>query len=408
MSATLKNNLVRLINEDWFYFNGTTEPAEAFEIWSDWLKKRSFEKRSFEQMLRKLLLLALDVSEGTIRNYFHRDLPRQKMIGRATEIQLNIILTTIAQSLGIAAIPRSQRIYSSSKAGSFRKRKQLALFTELNELPSLPYTKTLLSSFIASAISSKFDLSIYEATEATLARSVKKALHSNCPDAVIILRMDPERKSKFGTPISYFQHLAIPVLLVHAPRRIFNYPVVANFVSNFGEIAQEALSKWVQKIPLASNANNTTRHGEAVIVHVALKKDATNLTDAHRFERVHKIEAILEKAQFQTIRCQVPDYSFHHALSVYKKYPNASLYICLSDQIAVSLKQLLLAQQKPTTKRIVGFDNSSLAEIGQITSFEQNLESIAPKAIQILHDHLKQARKNFQNHLIEISLEPRD
>jgi hypothetical protein len=82
----------------------------------------------------------------------------------------------------------------------------------------------------------------------------------------------------------------------------------------------------------------------------------------------------------------VEDYSFRQAFNVYKTHPNASAYICFSDQIAVALKHILELKKKNKSQKVLGFDDSWIAQVEKVSSFGQKLDEIG----SIVTKHLDQ------------------
>jgi len=93
------------------------------------------------------------------------------------------------------------------------------------------------------------------------------------------------------------------------------------------------------------------------------------------------------------VRFQVDDYSSRHAFAVWERHPSADAYVCLSDQIAVGIKNLLRCRghsEEDCRERIVGVDGSPLAREARIASLSQGLEEIGKDALDRLCAFLDQ------------------
>jgi DNA-binding LacI/PurR family transcriptional regulator len=87
---------------------------------------------------------------------------------------------------------------------------------------------------------------------------------------------------------------------------------------------------------------------------------------------------------------EVDDYNFSHALKVWQAKRQADAYVCLSDQLAIGLAHLLqvscpaIGSSGGWRDRLVGFDNSLLAQASGIASFDQGLHLFGKLAINEL------------------------
>lgn len=386
-----KERLLKLINEEWFFLNGTVEPTEAYLKWQTWLRKRSLEKRSFEQMRNKALQLAIDVSSSTILNYFHTSDVRRGRMARCTEIQLNSILTSMMAMLEKPADPRTLKPFIPSKSQNFNKRKRVALFTELSEVPSFHYHKTLLASCLRGANKLKLHLSIHEASQSNLARKIKQTLIAECPDGVLIIRLNPLLPSPIGTPHKLLKSASVPTVLIHAPRNLFQAPIVTNFVSVIQESTIQDFRRWLLKrIP------ESLGRPKAVLVHMQTTSDLLEHRDMHRLNRIQVISQTLSKIGFDHQSITVPDYSFHHAFSIFEQHKDAQVFVCLSDQIAIALSKIFKMTGSVSPPLISGFDDSDLARKSGIPSFGQQLEEIGDQALQFLENVITKQISKFQ------------
>ena len=72
----------------------------------------------------------------------------------------------------------------------------------------------------------------------------------------------------------------------------------------------------------------------------------------------------------------IQDYTAAHAYNLVLSNPSADGFVCLSDELAVATRHILLAQGKPVADRILGFDGTDLARSQGIPSVNQGLNDI--------------------------------
>lgn len=130
-----------------------------------------------------------------------------------------------------------------------------------------------------------------------------------------------------------------------------------------------------------------------------------------RAERIQYVRRGIERAGFRVATHFVRDYTASHAYDLLERFPDAAGYVCLSDELAVAIKHLLLVRGKPTEGRLIGFDGSAVARIHQIPSIDQHLGETGRKAVEALRaafayaDQLKGALPRFVETEIEVRLQ---
>jgi DNA-binding LacI/PurR family transcriptional regulator len=72
-----------------------------------------------------------------------------------------------------------------------------------------------------------------------------------------------------------------------------------------------------------------------------------------------------------------------NARQVIEDCPDADGYVCLSDEIAISVKHLLWARGEKAADRILGFAGSSLAERHKIPSIGQQISETGQKVCDL-------------------------
>ena len=96
--------------------------------------------------------------------------------------------------------------------------------------------------------------------------------------------------------------------------------------------------------------------------------------DTHRRKRIAFMKEAVLSAGFTPIIEYIPNYGFQNALAIWGKHSNIILFISLSDQIARSIQDILMARKDNYSNRIIGFDNTSLSKEAAIPSFGQSME----------------------------------
>jgi len=175
-------------------------------------------------------------------------------------------------------------------------------------------------------------------------------------------------------------------VLIHADRQQYNTPVLTNIIPDQDQIATD-LTEWLK------TTLKHTKTGRPKVVLVAMTDEREPQEYpllpglAHRSIRNQRKAFILKALEnFHPIQVEVPDYSFRHGLAIWQAHPDADIYISLSDQIAIAIKHLLIAKTgcADWMHRVVGFDNSQLAQQEGLVSFAQDLNYIGKLAVNRL------------------------
>ncbi len=178
----------------------------------------------------------------------------------------------------------------------------------------------------------------------------------------------------------------IPLVLVHADRLRYPAPTVENIVPDNARIGKE-LQAWLHKYHSAATVGKL----KTVLLAMQDEEEPTvfprlrDFSPSLRNERKKRLWDSLAG----TVRARIdnlPSYEFQHALEVWRKHQTADLFLCLSDQIAVALKHLIIASgsEHRWQHRVVGFDGSPLAMQAEVASFKQDLYLTGRKAVEAL------------------------
>jgi DNA-binding LacI/PurR family transcriptional regulator len=240
-----------------------------------------------------------------------------------------------------------------------------------------------MASLVRAADTQNFDAVVHDLGSLGLYTTVSRLVSGYRPDAVVLIRWTPD-----GRSLEVLRRTSVPVVLIHADRLQYPAPVIANIVP-----AQERLVPYVYKWAKGVLEKARPREGRGYderIVMAAMPDEAPvwefppipGVTPAIRNHRKELIREALQGLPSEWV--EVPDYSFRHALTVWRRFPTAAGYLCLSDELAVGVKHLLVATGDVTSGRLVGFDDGPLASADDLTSFGQRIDEIGPAAMELL------------------------
>ena len=353
------------LSEQFFIDHGLKDPVEAARLWKEWIAKP--RKRSEQAKYRKVLELASGLSTSSVRHYLEG---RSEKLGEQTRLRLADISKALGQPL-----PEEPPELQSVPKRSLR-RVALVVDTELPDLPSPTYHLEIIHRILLSALRRHIATALFEVSrQPQLSIAIERILRTSRSDAIIMLRLTPDHKS-----LQILERAGVPTILVHADKTTYpTPPILANIVP-FQEPLEQLVRGWVHNLPKHPELQQKLESKEQPYIVVVAMPDEDNVSI--RTQRKYLINKGLEG--FNWVVRSVPDYSFRHALDVFQKYPDAQAYVCLSDQIAVGIKHLLIATGKSHRNRIIGFDDSDLAKQENLTSFGQQLEKIGDLAIEKL------------------------
>lgn len=195
------------------------------------------------------------------------------------------------------------------------------------------------------------------------------------------------------------------MVIVHGDRLAdYTRPVIGHVVPSQKPIRQ-AIKQWTRDLRVQGGSL------EVVVATMRREPSATSI----RNERVDLVKAGIREAGFRATEFLVPDYSASTALAILEAHPSAAAYVCLSDEIAIGVKQLLVFKGRKEAGRVVlGFDDSPLAARHGIWSFSQHLDEIGNRVRELLTAFFEQragspaAWPEFQEVPVEVNLTPRE
>jgi len=372
------------LDQKWFDTYAEKGSANALRLWGEWRKGNPNPKP--ETAYRKVLELTSGLSAGAIGHYLN---------GRTTKLGSHTLdkLDQVSEALGVRP-PERDELGKGVASGGGTSSGTIVLLTELWNLPSTSYHFATIRGILRAA-SPKYHVFIHEVSRETLDTDVSNIAGSYVPDGVIMLRLTPGRKA-----LSRLARRKIPVVLVHGDRQAYPAPpVLTHVVPDQGPIRQllpgalEVLMR-ARRSPRREGKLKAVREGKlkAVLVRKELETPVLEfprlegIEPSIRNERICLIAESVERVLgTKPIKFEVADYSSSQAIRVHRAHPDADVFVCLSDEIAVGLRHLLEVAGTFDEKVVIGFDNSQLAHQHGIPSFGQALEVIGDTAVKRLH-----------------------
>lgn len=376
------------LDRDWFQLHAARDPTIAYLDYAAWMaalrKKKTqpaYEDPEARQLfLRRILEHATGLSATSIRHYIRgEDDPgnAQRTMSIRTLRNLDHITQVLDEDAPKwARAPRPRGIPGI----------HIAVLTQLHpsSVPSFSYHMRVLHGIVHSDSDHLFLTALHEVHQREgdegeeLNKCVRKLVRVFAPDAFVFIRLAPNPNT-----LRFLARENVPLILVHGdlsdcgkPESAYAYPpILANVVPDHRFITRD-LNKWIDT--RLAQFPDIRKKGIGV---VSMSQEA-NPTQTIRNERIRKVLAAVEKRGLLLAHATVAGYSYEHAYTAYQAQPNAGLYICLSDQIAVGIKHLLMVSAK-TNKlrmackyRVAGFDDSDLAKREDISSFNQGIDEI--------------------------------
>jgi hypothetical protein len=191
----------------------------------------------------------------------------------------------------------------------------------------------------------------------------------------------------------------LPNLVIHGSKLKYPPPVIAHIVPQ-QEAIRRGIEMWGRALPRVPSENDLK------VVVAAMRPDNVkqdfeaadcDKTVNLREERVAKIIAGIRAAGLEPQVEWIEDYGASGAYALIENHSDARGYVCLSDEVAVAVKHLLLARGEQPDHRIIGFDGSSLAKKHGIPSFSQRLNDIGEMAIEQLLNWLRLPQESIRS-----------
>jgi DNA-binding LacI/PurR family transcriptional regulator len=351
-----------------------------------------------ETAYRKALRICSGLCEASIRLYFKKP----SALGQEKVRLLDHITRTLRRETPL----RSQGPPPTPPA---RQARRMALLTQLS-VPSESYHLEVIRRLVHEAGRRHINLAIYEMSVGDGSDPLERLLVHARPDGLVVLRRTPT-----PSDLELLFRFQVPTVLIHADRYRYPQPVMANIIPDQNQIA-EVLAKWLDRPDAPWKARpgspRSRRRPRAVLVSMREEMPAGHWPAAapgveislRNDRRRRMLEAL---RRFEVHVREVPDYSFRHAMAVVREDPDVDLYVCLADTIGVALKHVLIAMGRHWRGRVLGFDDSPLAEAEDLSSFGQGLEAAADNAIGTLCRYLASPWTGFSENSVPVILSER-
>jgi len=380
---------------EWFtqYGSGRKDPQQAFEEWKRFLNSR--RKPSNDAKFRKVLELAIGVTPGAVNHYLFRQRDpdptrKNRKLGPKTIRDLDTVSEALGRKPDVAAA-----VYVAAPQRGARR---IALLAELSGVPSPRFHLTVLAGIVrAGERTRNFSVALHEVrpSEPDLPGRLARLVRHELPHGIVWFRLTPDGaclKALSGYSAN------LPVVLVHANRLRYPPPVIAHVVPR-QEPIRSFVEMWAGYLPAFPNKDNRT------VVIAAMEPENTQTPPFEpldpstpvsiRTERIELIRSGIAAADLSSVVETVEDYGASQAYGLLRKHPDARGYVCLSDEIAVAVKQLLMARGEETRRRILGFDGSELAQHHGIPSMNQWLPDLGEKVIEPFETWFRQTQPHW-------------
>lgn len=376
------NQLLALITTKWFANNGIVDPELAFQRWKAWITEKPSRKSNFQVMLNKVLELATDLSDTSVRFYRHKNPTMRKKIGERNAQILDSMMIALDQPLP----ERTRKVIQNQN-------NHIAILTDFSNLPSLYYHRIVIAGIMGAAEQHNYMVTIHEISSQGLDKTIHKVVLAYRPSGFIIIRHAPQKKA-----LAYLKNESIPTMLINANRGSYQYPLVGNIISLLQgpknpELELE-LRAWLRAVPLKKKKSTDRK---VVLAHMPTK-------DQHRGRRVNFISWVAQSESFQVIPYELQNYRAYNSFHIWDKHRDVDAYILLSDQLGIAMIQILRAAGQRYKQRVLGFDDSPISKKEKIASFNQSLCSVGSMAVERLLEVLRGKDQRYREIEIKVRL----
>jgi hypothetical protein len=184
-------------------------------------------------------------------------------------------------------------------------------------------------------------------------------------------------------------------VVIHGDRLQYPDPVVAHVLPVHDDIGT-TVERWARHA-------FPTRTTDVKVVIAAMPSDEQRPDypampgrgrTSLRQERIEKVSDGLKKAGVTGIVHYVPNYMAGEAYDLLQRHGDAAGFVCLSDELAVAMRQLLMAHRSDAVRPILGFDGSELARRHGIASLNQHIPRIGTYAVTAITSAVRYLREN--------------
>lgn len=380
------------LSVDWFREFSLADPVAAHTEWQAWL---GTGPRADDSKFRKALEVAAGLSTSAVSHYlsqFRGGENRTHHLSAKTLHQLD----GVARSLGF--IPSST--LPAPPISPPRGARHLAMLTDLRRSPNPRFHLQVIDSIMRCCDMANLFVTIHLISQSDpgLSRTLDRILRQETPRGFIWLRITPSAEAL--RVVTSFSE-ALPVIVVHGARVPYPWPVVSHVLPALEKV-RELVRLWALAIPGGAGKESS------VVVAAMPEEPESSTSTSLRSKRLEMACAGLRDAGKQPVVALIQDYTAAHAYDVVVANPTADGFLCLSDELAVATKHILLAQGKPVADRILGFDGTDLARAQGIPSINQGLNDIGQIVAEEFLAFFRQPpqhRSGFKEVEVDVSLQ---
>lgn len=382
------------LDERWFKRHGTAaDPAQAARQWAEWLK--ASPSRRDTARFRKALELAVGVSRSSVDHYLSSE--RWYKLGDDTLEALDAVARALGRGPELVRGKASLQVTRTTRPA--RGARRVAILANLAQFTSPRFRLDVIRGIILEGARYNFSVSLYELPliEPDMSETIGQIVRNLNPHGLIWFQLTPS-----GQALA--QSAAVPSVVVHGARQDYRSPVIGHVLPLQNAIPRD-VAMWARGLTqLIAHRGPRGRTRPKVAVAHMRREELPEGLESIRNERIELIVAGLHDAGCTAVCIEVDDYSASNAWHVIQSCPDAHGYVCLSDEIAVGLKHLLWARGEKAAYRVLGFDNSSLAERHGVSSISQHIDDIGRKVCNLLDACLRTGETGFREVPCVVSL----
>lgn len=324
-------------------------------------------KRGNSTVDLKLISALSGVSVSTVSNYFN------KKVGSISS-EKSRMLDELVTHLEYIPSNAAKKLRSSNKMS-------IGFIAPISQSPSTEYYIDILKGIKSEAVKYGYTIEIYDIGE-----EEEKVFFTKLPFMGLVDGLILVSSTVSAEDLVPLQKRNIPVFHINPKIEEKKPPFIGSVFSEVSpvmELFDHIFHDHGYRNPvlLSVNLNNYSQREEKY----QLFKDAME-KNGMGFDEDKNVVFIDSYSLSEGVR------GYHLACEV---NPDVDVFVCLSDTIAVPIMHLASKQNKKIA--VTGFANFEIAEVFDLTTIDQNIESLGMKAFQQLYFAIKyiQLNKNF-------------
>ena len=354
---------INLLDQGWFERHGARDSAENARTWREWNAARP---RKHSSQVAEALRMTTRLSRSAVSHYLKG---RHDQLSEATRNRLDALMIELGASEGPAPKPSETALQGVPR---------IALLAQVRGAPSPRFHMEVLGSILDALNQAEYMVTLHE-VGLSPTKTVCQILRSQRPHGFVWVRLTPDAESLAATVDAGL----LPSVVVHGrlSRDHYRVPPVIGHVFPDQSPLTDIVAFWCRGLP-------TDRCAEVGLA--AMPADDTQDLRRQRIglieegvQRAHRVDSV----ELRVRKVEVSDYSAGHAEKFVNETRDCAGWVCLSDEIAVSTTQILRALGEPVEGRVLGYDDSALAEHHHITSIGQHLDAIGTDVYRLFSRH---------------------